>query len=221
MSACNVIRICLGFFPCVNPFLPASRGFFDADRYYEVGLKEESLKELLSLLKCNFFFPLEKHIFLTFSFLSFLPVLVSLKNQTSATRLLDICSQFCHRHVCIMLSLCPLLQLSSLVILSAESIEAVWIPTERLAGPNVKCKEVKARPPENWFPVKSCLVLAGLIAKTKELEDATASWTSVQSSRWCTQVTVPYVIWARNLENYVSFCFLKTESCSRDSVYAA
>lgn len=120
---------------------------------------------------------------MTCSFLSFLPVPVSLKDQTSATRLLAICSQFCHQHVRIMLSLCPLLQLSSLVILSAESIEAVWIPTERLAGPNLKCNEVnwktlhceKARPPENWFPVKPCHVLAGLIAKTKELEDATAS----------------------------------------------
>ena len=69
------------------------------------------------------------------------------------------------------------------VILSAESIEAVWIPIQRFAGPDLKCNEVnwktlhweKARPPENRFAVKSCLVLAGLIAKTKELQDATAS----------------------------------------------
>jgi len=33
----------------------------------------------------------------------------------------------------------------------------------------------KVRPPENRFPVTSWLVLAGLVPKTKELQDATTS----------------------------------------------
>lgn len=69
------------------------------------------------------------------------------------------------------------------VLAPAESIEAVWIPIQRFAGSNLKSNEVnwktlhweEVRPPENKFPVKSCLVLAGLIAKTMELHDATAS----------------------------------------------
>lgn len=83
-------------------------------------------------------------------------------------------NHFYHLHVCILLSLLPLLWLSH-IILSPESIETIWIPSRALQDlirNTMRWTEKPFQPfPENRITVKSHLglvVLVGFIGETQD-----------------------------------------------------